>query len=117
MSQQTLDILISEKGFDNYLNNLSAKCTASNIDFLNKYSTDGSALTVWLNFGNIPTIIHIDKDGSLSYTYYQGGIKKAEHFINCTDADFRTMLERAFIYLQDGNPAAHQEWYDSLQKK
>jgi len=116
MSQQTLEILISEKGFDSYLNNLSAECTACNIDFLNKYSTDGSALTVWLNFGNIPTTVHITTDGSLSYTYYQGGIKKAEHFLNCTGTDFQTMLEKSFVYLRDGNPVAHQDWYNGLQK-
>jgi len=116
MSTETLNTFIANKSFDTFLNDLSAKCIAADIDYLSKYSTDGSALTVWLNFGNIPATIHITNNGSLSYTYFEGGIKKAEHFKNCSATDFETMNNRAFIYLRDGDTAAHQEWYDGLEK-
>lgn len=116
MSTETLNNLIANKGFDTFLIDLSAKCVAADIDFLNKYSTDSSTLTVWLNFGNIPATINITTDGLLSYTYFEGGIKKAEHFKNCSAIDFERMNDRAFIYLRDGNTNAYQEWYDELEK-
>lgn len=116
MSIDTLNNLIANKSFDIFLNDLATKCVADDIDYLSKYSADGSALTVWLNFGNIPATIHITIQGLLSYTYFEGGIKKAEHFKNCSAVDFETMNNRAFIYLRDGDTAAHQEWFDGLEK-
>ena len=108
--------LITDKGFDTFLNDLSAKCIADDIDYLHKYNTDGLSLTVWLNFGNIPATIQITADGLLSYIYFKGGLKTVEHFINCSAKDFETMCDRAFIYLRDSNPDAHSKWYNQLQR-
>ena len=115
-TEERLGKLITNKGFDTFLNTLSARCEADAIDYLHKYNTDGLSLTVWLNFGNIPTTIQVTIDGLLSYTYFMGGIKTAEHFRNCSGEDFEMMNDRAFIYLRDGNASAHQEWYSRLEK-
>ena len=115
MNDQRLSSFIANKGFDNFLKNFITRCEADNIDFLHKYANDGSSLTVWLNFGNIPATIQISTDGSLSYTYFQGGLKKVERFINCSNEDFQTMLGKAFSYLRDGDNSTHHEWYKGLE--
>ena len=116
MSNETLNSLITDKGFDSYKDALQAQCDAAGIDLIYNYSTDGNSLTVWLNFGNIPATIVADVNGNVTFTYFQGGGRAQDTFTDFTAQDFHTLLDHAYLFLRDGSFDTHREWYAILQK-
>lgn len=116
MENETLETLISAKAFDQYTTGLTKRCDAESFDFAYQYAPSGDALTVWLNFGNIPATIEIYTNGTANFTYFEGGGRRAEKFKNFTAEDFHLLVEHAFLYLRDGNFEHHKAWYSNLEK-
>jgi len=116
MENETLDSLITGKGFDSYVPELTTRCDAEGIDFATQYNPAGDTLTVWLNFGNIPATVEIKTDGTVNFIYFEGGGRRAEKFTNFSAEDFHLLIDHAFLYLRDGNFQEHKEWYAGLEK-
>ncbi|MFP9115927.1 hypothetical protein ACLI1A_18460 [Flavobacterium sp. RHBU_3] len=113
--QETLNSLITQKGFEQYSTALATRCETEGIDYSYQYSTPGDTLTVWMNFGNIPVTIEITTEGLATFNYFKGGLKKTEKFRNFTAEDTHMLIDHAFLYLRDRNFDHHKEWHSNLE--
>ncbi|NDI98088.1 hypothetical protein GWA97_03275 [Flavobacterium sp. LaA7.5] len=110
--------LIFNKGFEKFQDTLSSKFESLGIDYLYSYgkNDDIAFLKVFLNFGNIPVNIEIFENGIMHFDYFRGGKRISEKFKNCTETDFHTMLDHAYLYLKEYNFDLYSNWYKNLEK-
>jgi hypothetical protein len=116
MENETMQHLISEKGFDKFATELATRCDKEGIDFAYQYNAGVNGLTVWMNFGNIPATVEISIDGDVTFIYFEGGGRRSEKFKKFTPEDFNTLLDHAFLFLRDGDLNHHKDWCTNLKK-
>lgn len=115
---ESLEQLITNKGFDKYQSGASARFEADRMTYHYEYiNTKGlESIKVDIGKGDIICQIEINIKGELLFQYGTHDSTSVDKFKNCVSDDFHAMLAHAFIYLRDGNFDYHQKWYEELTR-
>ncbi|MFT5602929.1 MAG: hypothetical protein ACI9N1_003191 [Flavobacteriales bacterium] len=103
--------------FEVYQAGIVARFEASRMKYSYSYSKEGGIKSVIVHLGknDETSRIELTETGTLKFDYTFNNNTSKEHFRNCDEEDFHTMMAYVFIYLRDGSKHQHKEWYTSLE--